>query len=63
MSEWISVDERLPADDIAQYLVYDLHGCYFAADFEGGEFNLNDDYFTSEEVTHWMPLPEPPKNT
>lgn len=63
--EWISVKEKLPEDLITgvseNVLIYDdigdiqvgylLHG--FWQDFNG-EKNIN--------ATHWMPLPEPPKN-
>lgn len=58
-AEWISVEERLP----------ELHGAYLTHTFRGymkishfeewviGEEPSFDDY----TVTHWMPLPEPPK--
>lgn len=57
--EWISVDERLPSIQ-GSYLVYTLKGriridyCYDM--YCNGELNF-DDYL----VTHWMPLPQPPK--
>ena len=56
--EWISVDERLP-DFEGKYLVYTIKGnvtiayCYSPS----WESNPQFDYW----VTHWMPLPEPPK--
>ena len=63
MSDWIPVTERLPSRE----------GKYLTA-FSKGEVGQNvflifrDSstkwYFNSEdtgEVTHWMPLPEPPK--
>ena len=70
--EWISVDERLP-DKGGKYLVYrelcnglslmniinydpnyDGHAMWFLFDGEWGDCEVNN-------VTHWMPLPEPPK--
>ena len=64
MSEWISVDSKLP-EEPGLYLVFDglmvgatewvrmspNHG-------EGFEWDI----FTGEEVTHWMPIPAPPEN-
>ena len=57
--EWISVDERLP----------EREGKYLVATFDRrvGIGNLIDYYcdgdlsFDNYKVTHWMPLPEPPK--
>lgn len=57
--EWIAVEERLP-DRVGKYLVATF-------DRRVGIGNLIDYYcvgelsFDSYKVTHWMPLPEPPK--
>jgi hypothetical protein len=62
-SQWISVKERLPENYYQDVLVYDSRdNCLFIAvmtykgewivpHYEDYEFN----------ITHWMPLPEPPK--
>lgn len=53
MSEWISVEERLPSEGV---LVIVWDGKYYDIVLMG-EHNFH----TEENVTHWMPLPEPPK--
>ena len=65
MSEWISVDERLPEKD-GKYLVYDLgqHRGVSAAEIRITHFKRGDryhDYMWKNHFSHWMPLPEPPK--
>ena len=54
-SKWISVEDRLPAP-LYDVLVWDIYG------------NVDTDFvlyttgkFTRDDVTHWMPIPEPPK--
>ena len=64
VQEWISVDERLP-EEKANCIVYYQHSyCdndgYWAIGicfYDGEKFQLNPAY----KVTHWMPLPTPPK--
>lgn len=57
--EWISVDEKLPDEDI-RVLVY--------INSDRSYTNIDTDRFSKgtwvrwyKDVTHWMPLPEPPK--
>jgi hypothetical protein len=70
-SEWVSVKDRLPDDD-SEYLISMYHrfmigGIYkkytgrFVAKYyaEYKEWRIMNDVCTS--VTHWMPLPTPPK--
>ncbi len=58
--EWIKVSDRIPESADTSVIVH----------FENGsiEFVHIQDFFTSEwykhsdpQVTHWMPLPKPPK--
>jgi len=58
--EWISVKERLP----------DAEGRYFATDgykvgegifLDGKMYACDLSPFLTEDITHWQPLPEPPK--
>lgn len=57
---WISVEEMVPVttDDV---LCYVTSGFQFVGYFEGirGRWELYGQ--SRESVTHWMPLPEPPK--
>lgn len=68
-SEWIPVDERWP-EHLSDVLVAYKCGNYIrlgVGEFDGTTVNdegLTIPYFKGIggfEVTHWMPLPEPPK--
>ncbi len=64
MTEWISVKDRMPSEDKDDdsprwYLVYgngrcDIALCLHGESFMGHALQFND-------VTHWQPLPSPPK--
>lgn len=57
MSEWISVDDRLPEKGKTVLCVFD-DGYIATASIEfDGEWGL---WVNSGAITHWMPLPEPP---
>lgn len=67
MSEWISVKERLPEvnrlvlcyrQNPSQYRIGFYIGAKYAEDVAAFR-NINELF--SFGVTHWMPLPEPPK--
>lgn len=69
MSEWISVKDRLPRPENC-VLVYRRNlgrpDGYVSIDYatlgHGENLMWVGDYTTwKSEVTHWMPLPEPPK--
>ena len=69
MSEWIRVEDRLPEKD-QECIVYSSEIGVMVETFEDRHAANNwlvdiqawcgrcEEY----EVTHWMPLPEPPKN-
>ena len=64
-NKWVSVEERLPDID-AEVLIYTDEGLYDVAQYSGGErfWTLERNpvcWVTASGVTHWMPLPEPPK--
>ena len=64
VQEWISVDDRMPEEKV-NYIVYYQHAycdndgyweigiCFY----DGEKFQINPAY----KVTHWMPIPHPPK--
>lgn len=64
VQEWISVDERFP-EEKANCIVYYKHA--FCDDenhvgicvcfYDGNEFQMD----FAHKVTHWMPMPQPPK--
>lgn len=57
--EWISVKDKLPNENKIEVLVY--------VEYIGVEVNYClDGIFVSQyahQITHWMPLPKPPKDT
>ena len=53
---WIPVTERLPEDEV-QVLACTKHGKPFPAHCKYGKWRVSG----SVTITHWMPLPEPPK--
>lgn len=63
MCEWISVEDRLPESGkeifiavngitVEGYKYYTDAGCFMSVD---------GDKFYPFEISHWMPLPEPPE--
>lgn len=76
-SKWISVEDRLPNEEFEEFteqMDWDVYPClcalinhlsrirYVAKLFYDGS-NFVDDEFVryTSSVTHWMPLPQPPK--
>ena len=76
MAEWISVKERLPKEEWEKFtaekdwdvypllavVAYKRGGCYVTKLFYTGENFVDDECVNyTAQVTHWMPLPNPPK--
>lgn len=72
MSEWISVEDDMPiygdpvlivGNGVTQHVTYMRDGADDEPDwFEPYFFDHDDDFKVDlNKVTHWMPLPEPPK--
>jgi hypothetical protein len=58
IQEWVSVDERLP-EKTGKYIVCTAKNAVYCA-----KYYANGKHFGTEmntHITHWMPLPEPPK--
>ena len=69
MSEWISVNDRLPLtrkdlkNGSAAVEVLVWNGLFvYLDDFSIGDKPKFWTHFNMSNVTHWMPLPAPPKN-
>jgi len=66
--EWISVNDRLP-EQVSFVLCYpNTKICLFGKLGDFGKermftsYNIDMEYWDNEaSITHWMPLPEPPK--
>ncbi|MBR3753372.1 MAG: DUF551 domain-containing protein [Ruminiclostridium sp.] len=54
MSEWISVQERLPGDGAGVLVFLDTGAMYISWQWRGK--------WDEKGVTHWMPLPKPPED-
>ena len=59
VQEWISVKDRLPEKDEIVIICTDKNFIY-AGELIGDTWFLDNDSWTAT-VTHWMPLPLPPK--
>lgn len=61
-SKWISVEEGTPVGEV---IAYGYQGCmiigYVEVDEDCWECYAHNDHEQLDKVTHWMPLPEPPK--
>ena len=64
MSEWISVREQMPEEGVDVLVYGDLcYGdCYNAKGIEVDYVKHGTFVAFDEDVTHWMPLPEPPES-
>ena len=64
MSEWISVDERLPDVEVSVLCLWS-DGHHESATLECVDDSLwhclDDGEMLQSDPTHWQPIPEPPK--
>ena len=61
---WIPVTERLP-DEEGRYMCnvksFAFPGCFYQAILQCDKHGFREGNIYTDDVTHWMPLPEPPK--
>lgn len=60
MSEWISVEERLPEESVRgdnPYQIAGADGSLFTAFYVDGEWCFGE--YSFEDITHWMKLKHP----
>lgn len=66
MAQWVSVKERLPEEG-ELVIGANIEGKYISDNGYVGAFEYCSGIFCYEgvgrEITHWMPLPEPPVET
>ena len=63
---WSSVKDRLPESSCMVFCFDGFHNFYVTEySAKHKKFNANDteggDFYALETITHWMPIPEPPK--
>lgn len=62
---WIPCSERLPEDDSTVWVTYIDYGKELTAtayyDLESGYWYVGYFDYKTKSVTHWQPLPQPPK--
>ena len=61
---WISVSERLPEEGVT-VLIYTIDGETKEAHLSGylDLWSDNEDVYRYDDITHWIPLPEPPNES
>lgn len=59
--EWIKVSDRLPKQIAEAHLVHEEYLGVHVSFYDGARKWTHPFYNTFRNVTHWMPLPEPPE--
>ena len=62
---WIPVEDRLPEDEKSKVVWVPANLCAYMATYVDGRWrpwqSTEKWRWWIQEITHWMPLPEPPK--
>ena len=59
-NQWISVEDKLP-DELQSVLSFASYDGVFQSNYRAGNFKKTLVVWEHLNVTHWMPLPSPPK--
>lgn len=65
--QWISVEDRLPEEQkevsiyLPEYDSVEMASLFTIPSMNLREWVQNEDAYMLDEVSHWMPLPEPPE--
>ena len=65
--QWVSVKDRLPEEQkevliyLPEYDSVEMASLFTIPGMNLREWTQNEDAYMLDEVSHWMPLPEPPK--
>jgi hypothetical protein len=59
-NQWISVEDKLP-DELQSVLSFSSYDGVFQSIYRAGNFKKTLVVWEHLNVTHWMPLPSPPK--
>lgn len=65
--QWISVEDRLPEESkevliyLPEYNSVETASLFTIPSLNLKEWTQDEDAFMLDEVSHWMPMPEPPK--
>lgn len=65
MTEWVKCSDRLPEKDIGILIFWNGNVRMAELQNTGSHFDFfvsGTFYLDGEDVTHWMPLPEPPND-
>ena len=63
MSEWISVKDRMPTGEPRLLYVHVGEGFEMCVGYFNrltGAYHIEEETYPGLDVTHWMPLPQPP---
>ena len=59
--DWIAVTDRLPEEAERVLVCWNDSFTYIGWRIDGLWFYKDSDGFKDQNITHWMPLPSPPK--
>ena len=62
VNQWIRCIDRMPKDNSLVLIIGGQHRCLAVYNESKQRFYLDDDYYESSQVTHWIPIPEIPQD-